>query len=296
MNYYNEIKSNLIRSELYDKAKDYSKDRNKVKVYFETGKLLHEAGKEYGKNIIKQFATKLMVDVGKKYNERTLYGMRKFYEIFNEIKLNPMGSKLSWSHFRELLVLKNADEIKYYINISEQNNLTRRELNEKIKSKEYNRLSDEYKNKIIESKCINISDTVPNPILVKDNKKYDKFGEYALKELILNNLDDFLSQLGYGFSYVGNEYRIKYNNRYNYIDLLLFNIEYNCYVVIELKVCELKKEHIGQIEIYMNYIDKNLKKEFQNKTIGIIICKQDNEYVIKYCSDDRIIAREYELV
>ena len=293
--YYISIKEKLLKSEIYDKARDYAKDRNKVKVYYETGELLSKAGKHYGKNIIKQYSEKLMIEVGKKYNERTLYGMRKFYEIFNEIKLNPMGSKLSWSHFRELLVLKNADEIKYYINISEQNNLTRRELNEKIKSKEYNRLSDEYKNKIIESKCINISDTVPNPILVKDNKKYDKFGEYALKELILNNLDDFLSQLGYGFSYVGNEYRIKYNNRYNYIDLLLFNIEYNCYVVIELKVCELKKEHIGQIEIYMNYIDKNLKKEFQNKTIGIIICKKNNQYVIDYCSDKRIFSREYEL-
>ncbi|MBQ7136427.1 MAG: DUF1016 family protein [Bacilli bacterium] len=80
------------------------------------------------------------------------------------------------------------------------------------------------------------------------------------------------------------------------MDLLLFNIEYNCYVVVELKVIELKKEHIGQIQVYMNYIDENLRKINQDKTIGIIICKQDNKYVIKYCSDDRIIAREYELV
>jgi len=78
--------------------------------------------------------------------------------------------------------------------------------------------------------------------------------------------------------------------------LLLFNIEYNCYVVIELKVTELKKEHIGQIQVYMNYIDENIRKIGQDKTIGIIICKQDNKYIIKYCSDDRIIARTYELV
>ncbi len=207
--------------------------------------------------------------------------------------MSPLATQLTWSRYTELLSIKDGNKLSYYINVAKNNSLSKRELREKIKSKEYNRLSDEYKNKIIESKCINISDTVPNPILVKDNKKYNKFSEYALKELILNNLDDFLSQLGYGFSYVGNEYRIKYNNRYNYIDLLLFNIEYNCYIVVELKVCELKKEHIGQIEVYMNYIDKNLKKEFQNKTIGIIICKQDNKYVIKYCSDDRIIAREY---
>ena len=80
------------------------------------------------------------------------------------------------------------------------------------------------------------------------------------------------------------------------MDLLLFNIEYNCYVVVELKVVELKKEHIGQIQVYMNYIDKNLRKYNQDKTIGIIISKKDNKYVIEYCSDTRIISREYELV
>lgn len=296
MNYYEEIKTKLLKSEIYDKIHDYAKDRNKVKVYFETGKLLHEAGKEYGKNIIKSYSEKLMVEVGEKYKVSTLYKMRKFYEVFSDEKLYPLGTKLSWSHFRELLVLKDMNEIKYYIDICEQNSLTKRELHERIKSNEYNRLSIDYKNKIIKSQDINVIDIIPNPILIKDNKDYDKFSEYALKELILKNLDDFLLQLGYGFSYVGNEYKIKYNNIYNYIDLLLFNIEYNCYVVVELKVCELKKEHIGQIEVYMNYIDKHLKKKFQDKTIGIIICKKENGFVIEYCSDERIVVRKYELV
>ena len=105
-----------------------------------------------------------------------------------------------------------------------------------------------------------------------------------------------MQELGSGFSYIGKEYPIKIGNNYNYIDLLLFNYEYNCFIVVELKVTKLKKEHIGQIEVYMNYIDKNLKRENQDKTIGIIICKKDNEYIIEYCSDKRIIARNYELV
>ena len=105
-----------------------------------------------------------------------------------------------------------------------------------------------------------------------------------------------MNELGNSFSFIGSEYKIRIDNTFNYIDLLLFNIEYNCYVVVELKVTELKKEHIGQIQVYMNYIDENIRKINQDKTIGIIICKQDNAYVIKYCSDDRIIAREYELV
>ncbi len=296
MNYYNEIKEKLIKSEIYDRAKDYSKDRHKVSVYFETGKLLSEAGKEYGKNIIKQYSKNLMLEVGKKYNERTLYGMRKFYEVFSNEKLNPLGSKLSWSHYRELITIKNIDEIIYYIFICEKYNLSKRQLQERIKNHEYDRLSDNAKNKLITKEQLNVNDLVPNPIIIKSSSLKDDLSEYALKQLLLNNLDDFLNQLGFGFTYVGNEYKIKIDDRYNYIDLLLYNIKYKCYVVVELKVTELKKEHTGQIMTYMNYIDKNIKTVGENDTVGIIICKQDNEYVIKYCSDDRIIAREYKLV
>lgn len=296
MNYYDEIKEQLIKGEIYDKAKDYSKDRHKVKVYFETGKLLSEAGKEYGKNIIKQYSEKLMIEVGKKYKVSNLYKMRKFYEIFSDEKLYPLGTKLSWSHYRELLTIKNIDEIIYYIHICEEGNLSRRQLQEKIKNHEYNRLSSETKIKLIESKDLNVNDLIPNPIIIKSDSLKDEISEYALKQVLLNNIDDFLRQLGIGFTYVGNEYKIKVSDRYNYIDLLLYNIKYKCYVVVELKVTELKKEHTGQIMTYMNYIDKNMKTIDENDTVGIIICKQDNKYVIKYCSDDRIIAREYELV
>ena len=296
MNYYNEIKEQLIKSEIYDRAKDYSKDKHKVKVYFETGKLLSEAGKEYGKNIIKQYSEKLMAEVGKKYKVSNLYKMRKFYEIFSDEKLYPLGTKLSWSHYRELITIKNIDEIIYYIFICEKYNLSKRQLQERIKNHEYDRLSDNAKNKLITKEQLNVNDLVPDPIIIKSNSIKEDLSEYALKQLLLNNIDDFLRQLGIGFTYVGNEYKIKLDNKYNYIDLLLYNIKYKCYIVVELKVTELKKEHTGQIMTYMNYIDKNIKTIEENDTVGIIICKQDNEYVIKYCSDDRIIAREYELV
>ena len=105
-----------------------------------------------------------------------------------------------------------------------------------------------------------------------------------------------MKELGTSFCFIGSEYKIKIGNSYNYIDLLLYNIEYNCYVVVELKVAELKKEHIGQIQVYMNYIDENIKKLNQSKTIGIIICKQDNKFVIKYSSDSRVVSRKYMLV
>ena len=140
-----------------------------------------------------------------------------------------------------------------------------------------------------------IEDFIKNPILIRNSYK-DIISEKLLKQLILEDIDNFLSELGEGFSYIKNEYKIKLGDRYNYIDLLLYNIKYNCYVVVELKVTELIKEHIGQIKLYMNYIDKNVKEMRQDKTIGIIICKKDNVFVMEYCSDERIYRTIYECI
>ena len=208
MNYYNEIKEQLIKSEIYDRAKDYSKDRHKVSVYFETGKLLSKAGKEYGKNIIKQYSEKLMIEVGKKYNERNLRYMRQFYEMICETKWNAMRSKLCWTHYREVLSLKNINAIIYYLSECENKNLTQRQLHELIKHNSYNRLSNEAKTKLIESKELKVNDLIPNPIIIKSGLLKEKISEYALKQAILNNIDDFLRQLGIGITYVGNEYKI----------------------------------------------------------------------------------------
>ena len=296
MNYYDEIKNKLIDNEIYNRVKDYSKERNKVITYFEVGKLLDEAGKHYGENIIKEYSLKLINEVGKKFNERTLRRIRQYYRVFCNKKWSPMATKLSWSHYTELLSIKDERKLNYYINISIKNNLSKRQLREKIKTNEYERLDEKTKSKLINNEEYYVTDFVKNPILIKNNFNYKEISEKVLKKLILENIESFMNELGNSFCFVGSEYKIKIGDRYNYIDLLLFNIEYNCYVVIELKVTELKKEHIGQIQVYMNYIDNNLKKIEQDKTIGIIICKKENNYIIEYCSDDRIIAREYALV
>ena len=141
-----------------------------------------------------------------------------------------------------------------------------------------------------------VKDLVKNPILIKNGSNYEIISENVLHKLIMEDIESFMKELGSSFCFIGSEYKIKIGDRYNYIDLLLFNIEFNCYVVVELKINELKKEYIGQIQIYMNYIDLNLKKINHDRTIGIIVCRYNNEYVIEYCSDDRIISREYELV
>ena len=296
MNYYENIKELLIKDELYSEIKDYSKERHRVETYFETGKLLSEAGKEYGKDIIGNYAEKLMIEVKKKFNSRTLRRMRQFYEIFKEEKWSQLATKLSWSHYVELLPIKDYNEILYYLNIAISQNIGRNELRDKIKSKEYERLPEETKNKLIIKEDVSLIDNVKNPIIIKSNNEdIDNIKEFTLKKLILEDIPSFMKELGTGFCFIDNEYKIKIDDRYNYIDLLLYNIKYRCYVVIELKVTELKKEHTGQIMTYMNYIDKNVKTIDENDTVGIIICKKNNKYVIEYCSDKRIISREYVL-
>lgn len=293
MNYYNELKKELIKKEISKKAREYANNRNDLNTYYRVGKILTEAGKHYGEGIIKEYSVKLTRELGKGYTFTALTRMRKFFLL--QEKLATVSQQLTYGHYVEVLPLNNIDEIKYYLMVSEQQSLSIRELRKKIKSKEYERLPKETKNKLNKIEELNVKDLIPNPIIIRNNNLDNELNEHMIKELILNNLDNFLSQLGYGFSYIGNEYKIKIGDRYNYIDLLLYNIEYNCYVVIELKVTELKKEHIGQIEVYMNYIDNNLKKVTQNKTIGIIICKKDNHFIMEYCSDRRILSREYLL-
>lgn len=296
MNYYNEIKNELINNEINRKVKNYSINKSDLNSYYNVGKILNEAGKHYGEGIIKEYSQKLKYDLNKNYSVRLLYRMLKYYNFVSEEKMPTLSAKLSWSHYDEILRFDDINKIAFYIKISEQQNLSVRQLRERIKSNVYERLPESTKNKLIKQDESNVVDFVKNPIVIRNGNKYDIFSEKVLQKLILEDIENFLDELGEGFTFIKSEYPIKLGNRYNYIDLLLYNIKYKCYVVVELKVTELKKEHTGQIITYMNYIDRNIKTIEENDTVGIIICKQDNEYVIKYCSDERIIAREYELV
>ena len=296
MNYYNEIKNELINNEINKKVKNYSINKSDLNTYYNVGKILSEAGKHYGDGIVKEYSQKLKYDLNKNYSIRLLYRMLKYYNFVSEEKLPTLSAKLSWSHYDEILKFDDVNKIAYYIKISEQQSLSVRQLRDKIKCNEYERLPEDTKNKLISQNESNVVDFVKNPIKIKNSNRYDIFSEKVLQKLILEDIEKFLEELGLGFTFIKSEYPIKLGEKYNYIDLLLYNIKYKCYVVVELKVTELKKEHTGQIQTYMNYINKNIKTIEENDTVGIIICKQDNEYVIKYCSNDRIIAREYELV
>lgn len=291
--YYVLIKNKLVNNEIYQNAKDYSKESNNVITYFDVGKLLYQAGVRYGENIVGNYSEKLMNEVGKKYTPRTLRKYRQFYSSYINLKWPALPAKLTWSHIQELLSIKDSNELSYYIDLINKNNLTHRELRNKIKNKEYYRLPESTRNKLIINKEVSLKDTIKDPIIFYSDSSIIK--EHALQMLILENIPYFLDELGDSFTFIRNEYRIKLSNTYNYIDLLLYNIKYKCYVVVELKVTELKKEHIGQIQLYMNYCDKHLKTIDENPTLGIIICKKNNKLVVDYSSNENIIAREYIL-
>ena len=311
-NTYEQIENKILNHEIYQNVKDYSKAKEKIKTYLEVGELLKNVDTKYGKNVIKDYSKRLTNKFGKKYSTSLLYKIKQFYSIIE--KVPTMSGKLSWSHWYEMLSFDDINKIVYYVNQCEAYNLDVRELRNRIKSNEYERLPVDARNKLKSKDEANVIDFVKNPIHIKNSENKENISEKILQKLVLEDIPSFLEELGEGFTFIKNEYKIKIDDRYNYIDLLLYNIKYKCYVVVELKITELKKEHTGQIMAYMNYIDKNIKTIEENDTVGIIICKQDNEYVIKYytvgiiickqdneyvikyCSDERIIAREYELV
>jgi len=294
MNYYNEIKNQIINNEVIKRIKDYSKNRSDLNTYYNVGKLLSEAGKHYGEGIIKEYSKKLTHEFGKGYTFSSLTRMKKFYYLIQ--KLATVSQYLSYGHYTELLPYDDIYKVKYYINIIEKEKLSIRQLRARIKNNEYERLPIETKNKLKIKEETKVEDLVKNPIIINNKNNYEVMSEKVLQKMILEDIPSFLKELGEGFTFIENEYKIKIGNRYNYIDILLYNIKFKCYVVVELKVTELKKEHIGQIETYMNYVDKNIKTIEENKTIGIIIVKKNNKYIMEYCSDERILSKEYQII
>ena len=293
MNYYNNIKNELINNEIYKRVKDYSKNRSDLTTYYNVGKMLFEAGKHYGEGIIKEYSRKLSEEIGKGYSTTRLKYMRRFFEVSK--KSPSMTDLLTYTHYCELIWFDDYNKINYYIQISIEQNLSVRQLREKIKYNEYERLDEKTKLKLINKEKLAINDFVKNPVVIKNTNNYEVKNEKILKQLILEDITSFMKELGSGFSFIDSEYKIKVGDSYNYIDLLLFNYIYNCFIVVELKVTELKKEHIGQIQVYMNYIDKNTKSISHDKTIGIIIVKKDNKFILEYSSDRRILETTYIL-
>ena len=192
MNYYNEIKKELIDNELNKKVKDYSKNKYEIQKYYNVGKLLLEAGNEYGESVIKEYSLRLTEELGSGYSQRNLRNMRQFYKVSK--KWQTLSAKLSWSHYCEILWFDD-NKFQYYVKISELNGLSIRQLRERIKSNEYERLPESTKNKSVEQKESDIVDFIKNPILIKNSNKYDIFSEKVLQKLILEDIEKTMLSL-----------------------------------------------------------------------------------------------------
>ena len=292
-NYLENIRSYIISEQARTIVRDYSANKSKLETNYNIGKELSEAGKHYGEGIVKKYAKELTKEFGKGYSITELRKMRAFYYIAQ--KCAPLGRVLTWSHYKLLLPLKNLDEIKFYIDLTIRDNLSKRALAERIKSNEYGRLAPETKLKLKEEKEVNQSEMVPSTIVIPSNKLEEKLTEKVLENLIIDNISEVMGQLGEGYCFIKKQYKLNIGNNKNYIDILLFNIKYNNYVVVEIKAREFRKEDIGQIKLYMNYIDKEVKNITQNKTMGIIITKEVNEFVIRYIKEDNIAISTFDI-
>ncbi|MCI9110440.1 MAG: DUF1016 domain-containing protein [Bacilli bacterium] len=293
MNYYSEIKDTLIRNEVYKKAKDYSKNRSDLNSYYEVGRLLVDAqgGEErakYGNKLIKEYSERLTKELGRGYDTSALKRMRQFYLFIQ--KGATLSHQLMWSHYVELFKLENLNKIKYYIYIIEKQNLSVRELRKRIKSEEFERIG--YKEELSEPK---VNTLIKDPVIINTKKVPDKVTELFVHNSIMEDMDNFLKQLGIGFTYVGHEVKIQIGENKHSIDFLLFNYKFNCFVVVEIKAIEFKAEHIGQVMKYMGYVDNHIKESFNNKTIGIIVCLENDGYVFKYIKPDGVFVTTYEI-
>ena len=292
-NYLENIRNEIINGNAKVVAKNYQINNVKLAMNYNIGKELAEAGKHYGEGIVKKYAKELTKEFGKGYTYSELNRMIKYYVMVQ--KLGPVAPILTWSHYLKLLALNDINEIKYYINITKRDNLSKRALAERIKSNEYGRLSTEAKQKLLNKESLTLVQSVPSPIVLVPNKSYEVYTEKILQEIIYENLDSFMKQLGGGYTYMGREYKLNIGDKNNYIDYLFYNVVDSRYCVVEIKSREYRKTDYGQIKTYMNYIDEHLKNITQNNTIGIIITKSVNKFEAYYVKDNQVTIVEFKI-
>ena len=239
---------------------------------------------------------KLSKRYGRNYDKSNLSKMRKFYVIFPIV--DSLSPQLTWTHYRHILPIKNKNERNYYINQVILNNLSVRELQREIKNKSFDRLA--YKDKtnieiITESDKLTIEDMIKDPIILKSDININELNEEIIHKYIISLLEDKFLELGTGFALVGHEYKLIVGNNAYHIDLLFFNTELNAYIVVEVKTRSLKPQDIGQLEFYVGYVENNIKKNYHQKTIGVLIVKKNNKYIIEYTTNPDIYVTTYML-
>ncbi len=301
MNYFKNIEELIVENEANKKANALRDNSSTLLTYWNIGKLIVEAQcgekrAKYGDNLISEWGKKLSEKYGKNYGVRTLQRMRQLFLLFP--KASTLWTKLNWSHYKLILPIKNENERNYYINLVILNNLSVRELQREIKNKSFDRLSyadKEHIEIISDTNSLSIKDMIKDPIILKTDKNMDKIDEQAIHKYIISLLEDKFLELGTGFTLAGHEYKIHIDNKTYKIDLLFFNYKLNAFVVVEVKTRKIKHTDIGQLKFYVNYVEDNIKDINHNKTIGLLIVKENNKYIIKYTTSNDILVTTYAL-
>ena len=296
--YTEKIKEIIEKGTINIKKRQIQVENSRLYTYYNVGKEIVKAQNEdkikYGNSYIKKLSMELTNLYGKGYDYSNLRRMKQLYIKFPNCGLLSHNF-ITWTHMRYILPIKDENKRNYYINLVNKNGLTVAELKKEIKNHAYERLDIKIKEKIKLGKNTSLFNLIKDPLLININKTLiQNLNEKALKKVILDKIEDFLLELGAGFAFIGSEKKIKIGDNYKYIDLLFFNYEENCFVIVELKINKLTSRDIGQLELYINYIDAEIKKEYHNPTIGILICKKNDKEALRYLNHNNIKVTTYQ--
>lgn len=284
-----------------------------AKTYFLIGKRIVEEEQngekraEYGKKLIKELSKKLTKEFGKGFSERNLEQMRKFYLAYSIPQTLSAEFRLSWSHYLILMRMENLDERNFYEIEAIENNWSLRELRRQIDSALYERLvlsrdKEKVKSLALKGQIIEKpEDVVKDPYILEflGLEEQNSYSENRLETEIINNLEKFLLELGKGFTFVGRQVRFTFDEKHFRVDLVFYNRLLKCFVLIDLKIGEVTHQDLGQMQMYVNYYDRYVKLDDENKTIGIIICRDKNDTLVKMTlpeDNQQIFASRYMTV
>jgi predicted nuclease of restriction endonuclease-like (RecB) superfamily len=285
-------------------------DSAMVDTYWQVGYLIVEDEQkgrrkaEYGKAVLEELALKLTREYGCGYDASNLRNMRSFYLAF-PIR-DALRHELSWTHYRRLLSIENEDARIWYMNEAANSMWSTRQLDRQISTLYYNRLLASHDKKIVieeaEEKLQKIipKDFIKDPYILEflDLKDYPTLRESDIEKSLINNLQDFLMELGSGFCFVARQKRMRFDDEDFYVDLVFYNSIIKCYVLIDLKLGKLTHQDVGQMDSYIRMFDALTKQDDDNPTIGLILCSEKNEAIAKYSvlnDAKQIFASKYKL-
>ena len=280
-----------------------------LNLYWNIGKIIMniqdgETRAKYGDNVIDKLSIKLTKEFGRGFSKRNLRSMRCFYSCYPIWQT--VSAKLSWSHYLEIIKIDDENKRNFYMNEAVNSNWSVRELKRQIDSLLFERLSiSKNKENVLKLACKGQEiktgkDLIKDPFVLEflDLKENTDYLESDLEKNILNHLKEFLLELGKGFMFVGSQVRITMDEDHFYPDLVFYNRLAKCFVIIDLKIGSLTHQDIGQMQMYVNYYDRNIKQKDENKTVGILLCTNKKETIVKYTlpeDNNTIFASTYKL-